>query len=217
VTVPVATLRFSPYGDRALLAPIDHVAPAARAALLHHLRALPHALDAYLTAKHALVLARDPAGARELPRECAVPGEDAANEVATRRAHPTHHTLALVWDGPDLDEAAARTGLAREALARALMAPAYTACFLGFRPGFAYLEGVPPALRLPRRDQVRPRVPANTFALGGPYAGVYPCASPGGFWLLATAVGATLFEREGPRAGPLLRVGDEVRFVEAPR
>lgn len=206
------TLRFAPYGDRALLAPIEHVPQARRGALLRHLRGLPHVLDAYLTAKHALVLAPDPETARALPREREIPSDLAPAEEG---AGPTHHTLALAWDGPDLDEAAARTGLTREALARALMAPTYTASFLGFRPGFAYLDGVPLALRLPRRDQVRPRVPANTFALGGPYAGVYPCASPGGFWLLATAVGVTLFEREGPRAGPLLRVGDQVRFVEA--
>lgn len=217
MSAPSTTLRFAPYGDRALLAPLDHVARAKRGALLRHLRGLPHVLDAYLTAKHALLLARDPESARQLPRECEVPSDVAPSEEAARPSRPSRHTLALVWDGPDLDEAAARTRLTREALARALMAPTYTASFLGFRPGFAYLEGVPAALRLPRRDQVRPRVPANTFALGGPYAGVYPCASPGGFWLLGTAVGVALFEREGPRAGPLLRVGDEVRFVEAPR
>jgi 5-oxoprolinase (ATP-hydrolysing) subunit A len=213
VSAPSTTLRFAPYGDRALLAPIDHVAPAARGALLNHMRGLPRVLDAYLTAKHALVLAGDVESARALPREWEVPGDVAPAELQTQ---VSQHTVALVWDGPDLDEAAARVGLTRDALARALMAPTYTASFLGLRPGFAYLEGVPPALRLPRRDHVRPRVPANTFALGGPYAGVYPCASPGGFWLLGTAVGLTLFEREGSRAGPLLRVGDEVRFVEAP-
>jgi allophanate hydrolase subunit 1 len=69
---------------------------------------------------------------------------------------------------------------------------------------------------LPRRAQVRPRVPANAFAVGGPYVGIYPQESPGGWWLLGEAVGFEPFVRSGPHAGPTLHVGDRVTFTEVP-
>ena len=201
---------FTRYGDGALLASIAHVVDERRDALLAYLKAHPGVADAYLTEQHALVI----------PTDAPFPTTHEGWWLDRATAGPstcTLHTLSLRWDGADLPEAARLFSRSPEALAHAYMAPVYAVCFLGFRPGFAYLRGVPEGLRLPRRDQVRARVPRNTFALGGPYAGIYPCASPGGFWLLATATDVTLFEREGPRAGPLLRPGDRVRFVEAAR
>lgn len=201
-------LELAPYGDGAALASITHVPVAARAGLLRYLRGLPGVTDATLTEDHALVLAAAGSFARvhDVELDASAPGE--AGEAR-------EHALRLRWDGPDLEAASRLLAQPRGALIAACMAPTYTVSFLGFRPGFAYLRGVPEGFRLPRRDTVRARVEANTFALGGPYAGVYPCPSPGGFWLLGTVLDVTLFEREGPRAGPLLRAGDHVRFVEA--
>lgn len=201
------SVTFAPYGDRALLAPIEHLDDTHRDALLVYLRAHPAVVDAYLAEHHALVVPRDGATFPTTHERWPL-GLAPAPTSAT-------HTLALRWDGADLDEAAALLSRSKVDLAAAYMAHVYTVSFLGFRPGFAYLRGVPEDLRLPRRGRVRPRVPPGAFAIGGPYAGIYPCASPGGFWLLATAIGVTLFEREGPRAGPLLRPGDRVHFVEA--
>ena len=82
--------------------------------------------------------------------------------------------------------------------------------FCGFAPGFGYLTGLPDDLHVPRRATPRTRVPAGSVALAGPYAGVYPQASPGG-WQLVGRTDAVLFDvdRDPPA---LLMPGTTVRF-----
>ena len=46
---------------------------------------------------------------------------------------------------------------------------------------------------MPRRATPRTRVPAGAVGLAGPYAGVYPRASPGG-WQLVGRTDAVLFD-----------------------
>jgi allophanate hydrolase subunit 1 len=56
-------------------------------------------------------------------------------------------------------------------------------------------------------------VPAGSIALAGPYAGIYPTASPGG-WRLVGRTTATLFDVD--RDPPALLVpGTRVRLVPA--
>lgn len=204
--LPSYLLRFERYGDGAHLAHVGHVDPAYRADLLEYLRTHPSVADALVTEEHALVVPHEGHAFDE--HHTYTPG-------TTPAAEPKHLRIALRFGGADTHEAARLLGLSEVALARAYREPTYTVSFLGFLPGFAYLRGLPKGLELPRRAQVRPRVPANAFAVGGPYVGIYPEVSPGGWWLLGEAVGFTAFVREGPAAGPLLRVGDRVTFVEA--
>ena len=75
---------------------------------------------------------------------------------------------------------------------------------VGFSPGFAYLEGLPAALRaVPRRTRPRPQVAAGSVALANGYAAVYPTASPGG-WQLVGRTGVALFSATRP---PYARAG----------
>jgi len=204
--LPSYALRFQRYGDGAHLAHVGHVDPAYRADLLAYLRTHPSVADAMVTEEHALVVPHE--GHPFDEHHTYTPGAAGASE-------PREHTVAVRFGGPDSAEASRVLGLTEEQLARAYMDILYTVSFLGFLPGFAYLRGLPKALELPRRTHVRPRVPANAFAVGGPYVGIYPEVSPGGWWLLGEAVGFHAFVREGAEAGPLLRVGDTVRFMEA--
>ena len=118
-----------------------------------------------------------------------------------------------MYDGPDLDEVCGLTGLSQEAVVAAHTNSEYLAGFLGFVPGFAYLLGGAERLHVPRRDTPRQRVPAGTVAIAGPYSGVYPRESPGG-WRLIGRTTAVLFD---PARTPpaLLAAGDRVRFVAA--
>ena len=201
-------VRFEPYGDRAHLAAIEHVDPAQRASLLEYLRAHPSVADALLTEHHALVVPHD---AQHFPAEHTLPFDDLA-------ARDTRHfRVAVRWNGADLAEAARVLAVPPAELPQRYMAQPYTVSFLGFLPGFAYLRGLPPGLELPRRATVRPSVPARSLAVGGPYLGIYPEASPGGWWLLGEALDVELFARSSPDAGPLYRVGDVITLVEAPR
>lgn len=117
---------------------------------------------------------------------------------------PTH------YDGPDLAEVAARTGLTRDEVVRRHSTPDYLVYLLGFAPGFAYLGPLDPALVLPRRSTPRLRVPAGSVAIAGAQTAVYPLATPGGWHLL----GRTALRLFDPKRRPptLLAPGDRVRF-----
>jgi KipI family sensor histidine kinase inhibitor len=89
----------------------------------------------------------------------------------------------------------------------------YTVQFCGFSPGFGYLSGLDPALRLPRLASPRPAVPAGSVAIAGEFTGIYPRSSPGG-WLLLGRTETVLFDLHcSPPA--LLRPGTAVRFRPA--
>ncbi len=102
------------------------------------------------------------------------------------------------FDGPDLDEVAALAALSTAAVVEQLVAAELTVAFVGFLPGFAYLEGLPDALAaVPRRSTPRTAVAAGSLAIGGGFAGIYPQASPGG-WQLLGRTGFGLFDPEAP-------------------
>jgi KipI family sensor histidine kinase inhibitor len=121
------------------------------------------------------------------------------------------HEIGVRYDGEDLADVAGRTGLAVEDVVARHAAPVYTVACLGFSRGFPYLEGLDPALHLPRRDSPRARVPAGSVAIAADLAGVYPRATPGGWHLLGTT-DAVLFD-ESAEPPALLAPGDRVRFV----
>jgi len=116
----------------------------------------------------------------------------------------------VVYDGPDLQDVAARTGLGVAEVVARHSAREYHVYALGFSPGLAFMGELDPALRLPRRDAPRARVEAGSVAIAGRQTTVYPVASPGGWHLL----GRTLEPVYTPTAeDPLrFRAGDRVRF-----
>ena len=123
----------------------------------------------------------------------------------------TLHTLPVRYDGPDLDQVAARTGLTRDEVIRRHAGREYRVYLLGFAPGFAYLGDLDPALELARRPEPRVRVPAGSVAIAGSQTAVYPLATPGGWHL----IGRTTIPLFDPAKDPpaLLVPGDRVRFA----
>jgi KipI family sensor histidine kinase inhibitor len=118
------------------------------------------------------------------------------------------------YDGPDLADVAAAAGLSVAEVIARHSAVTYEAAFTGFAPGFAYLSGLDPALRMPRRSSPRPRVAPGSVAIADTYTAVYPRPSPGGWHLLGTT-DVTLFD--AARAAPaLIAPGSRVRFVPLP-
>lgn len=119
--------------------------------------------------------------------------------------------IPVTYDGADLDEVADLTGLSRDEVVRRHCAATYTVAYLGFSPGFGYLTGLDPTLRVPRRASPRTSVPAGSVAVADRYAAVYPSPSPGG-WRLLGRSGLRLWDvtRDPPS---LLRPGMRVRFV----
>ncbi|MFD7510530.1 allophanate hydrolase subunit 1, partial [Streptomyces sp. NPDC059853] len=101
-----------------------------------------------------------------------------------RRAPPPAPRTVVIpvrYEGADLDAVAARAGLTRAEVIRRHTGGAHTVAFFGFAPGFAYLDGLPEPLRLPRLDSPRERVPAGVVAIAGNQTVVYPGGTPGGW------------------------------------
>lgn len=162
---------------------VREIVPAARTVLLDGLDA-PARLAAELTAA-------------ELP--AAPPRARDVVEIPVR------------YDGPDLAEVAAHWGVPVREVTRIHGDTEFRVAFCGFAPGFGYLTGLPPRYDVPRRATPRTAVPAGSVALAGPYTGVYPRSSPGGWQLIGTTDAVLWDHARVPAA--LLSPGTPVRFV----
>lgn len=120
--------------------------------------------------------------------------------------------IAVRYDGPDLADVAAMWEVPPEEVGRLHAATSFRVAFCGFAPGFGYLTGLPEEYHVPRRSDPRTRVPAGSVGLAGPYTGVYPRSSPGGWQLIGTAVDTVLWDAAREPAA-LLAPGTRVRFV----
>lgn len=123
------------------------------------------------------------------------------------------HRITMRFDGEDLEEVAEMAGLTEAGLIELICSLSLGVKFLGFQPGFAYLDGLPQELRIPRLKTPRKRVPGGSVALGGGYCGIYPAAGPGGWHLIGTT--ETQMFNPADRPPALLQTGDKVRLVAA--
>lgn len=134
------------------------------------------------------------------------PGKNAgkgAREVVIPVCYAPEHA-------PDLDRVAAHAGLTPGNVAELHGRADYHVAAVGFTPGFPYLTGLPKKLHTPRLATPRLTVPVGSVGIGGPYTGIYPMASPGG-WNLIGRTPLGLFRAVDP-VPALLRVGDRVKF-----
>ncbi|MEO7371202.1 MAG: carboxyltransferase domain-containing protein, partial [Ilumatobacteraceae bacterium] len=77
--------------------------------------------------------------------------------------------IPVVYDGIDLDEVSEGTGLSIELVIATHSATVYSAAFLGFTPGWAYLVGLPATLHLPRRSTPRTAITAGSVAIANEF------------------------------------------------
>ncbi|WP_308190253.1 5-oxoprolinase/urea amidolyase family protein [Pseudonocardia sp. TRM90224] len=122
--------------------------------------------------------------------------------------------IEVVYDGPDLDEVGELTGLGADGVVDAHTGTPWRVGFVGFAPGFAYLDDGDERLDVARRDDPRTSVPPGSVGLAGGYSAVYPRASPGGWQLIGRTDAVLWDETRDPPA--LLQPGARVRFVQAP-
>lgn len=188
-------------GDRALL--IERPANVPARVLLERVRAWPNAVDAVIAETHvAAYFSADPS-----IDEAAVAALSAPSVLPSTVAR--EHVLRVSYDGEDLHEVAARTRMSPAEVVRLHSEGTYEVAMMGFTPGFAYLSGIDGRLVVARRAVPRTSVPAGSVAVAGPYTGVYPRESPGGWNIIGTVVDCAMFDAE---LGPRLALGDRVRF-----
>jgi KipI family sensor histidine kinase inhibitor len=196
-----------PLGDRAIrFARPDRSARA----IVHAVRSWPGVVDV-VVARHDVAAYFDSALRVIAERtEAQIAAWIDALDVTPDNPAPVRDVeLRARYDGPDLDYVAAATGRHPDEVCAIHAAATYIVDTMGFSPGFAYLIGLDPALELPRRTTPRTRVPAGSIAIAVLQTAVYPFDSPGGWHLIGSVVGLKMF---GPD-GPLLQLGDRVRFV----
>lgn len=114
--------------------------------------------------------------------------------------------------GPDLAAVAQATGRSAVEIIEALCATELRVFLIGFLPGFPYLGELPDWLRLPRLATPRAAVPANSLAIAGAQAAIYPWQSPGG-WHLLGRTPVRLFDVDNVDRPALLAPGDSVRLT----
>ncbi|MBK9021667.1 MAG: 5-oxoprolinase subunit PxpB [Sulfuritalea sp.] len=139
-----------------------------------------------------------------------------AAQVAPQKSALTTRWLIPVCfggeSGPDLAQVAQATGRSEADVVDALCATELRVFLIGFLPGFPYLGELPPWLHLPRRTTPRTAVPANSLAIAGAQAAIYPWQSPGG-WHLLGQTPVRLFDVHDAVRPALLAPGDSVRFT----
>jgi KipI family sensor histidine kinase inhibitor len=116
--------------------------------------------------------------------------------------------------GIDLEDVAARHGIAPADVIAKHSAPTYRVYMIGFLPGFSYLGGLDPAIATPRRESPRTDTPAGTISIGGVQALVASIAAPSGWHLLGRTPVRTFMPGRDPTF--LLGPGDRVRFEAIP-
>ena len=111
---------------------------------------------------------------------------------------------------PDLPAVAAAAGLSEEAVIAAHLAGDYRVYMYGFAPGYAYLAGVPEAIRLPRKPAPVRGVEAGSVIVAGPQCLITTLKMPTGWWILGRSPTRVL---TGDANQPFLfDVGDRVSF-----
>ena len=207
-------------GDSALLIRVEGHPSLSANAVVHRLAdavrhaALPGIRDV-VPGMCELVVHLDPLGSDVALLEASIREWAASAEAGdeARTAPGALVEVAVQYGGPDLEQVADSCGLVPDEVCRRHAAVEYVVCFTGFLPGFAYLGGLDPMLRLPRRATPRPRVEAGSVAIADGFAGIYPSASPGG-WHVIGHTDARLFDLDADPPA-LLVPGGRVRFVPA--
>lgn len=217
MTAPTpARPRLTPVADHALLVEFaETIDDRAHEAVLHLDRVLsahpPVGVAELVPAYVSLLVDFDPLATDHAAVGAAV--HAALREPRAGAAAGAAREVLVCYDAdlaPDLPEVAARTGLSEEAVIAAHLAGDYRVFMYGFAPGYAYLAGVPAAIRLDRKPVPRRGVPAGSVIVAGPQCLITTLTMPTGWWIIGRSPTRIL---TGEESRPFLfDVGDAVRF-----
>lgn len=134
------------------------------------------------------------------------------------RKSPEVHQMGICYDeefSPDLPEVAARTGLSPAQVIAAHVAGDYSVAMYGFAPGYAYLSGLPAALRLPRKPFAIRDVPAGSVIIAAGQCLVTTLTMPTGWWIIGRSRNPIL---QMEAAHPFrFDIGDRILFHQISR
>lgn len=119
--------------------------------------------------------------------------------------------IPAVFDGPQLNEAAALAGITSAEAIAELSTQRVRVMTIGFAPGLPYLGTLPAHWDIPRQQQLTRQVPAGALAVAVRQLVLFTNPTPTGWrW-----VGHTAFRNFRPEAAEpfALKTGDEVQFT----
>jgi KipI family sensor histidine kinase inhibitor len=208
-------VKLQAYGERAVF--IQEIGEHVQLQLLEASAADPPQgfVECVVGYSNVLFIFEDPEGAGGLASWLTGLGE--ANQADLGESRLVE--VPVIYDGEDLREVARLSGMCIEAVIALHCAPVYRVRMMGFSPGFPYCDGLDPRLHLERRASPRNHIAPGAVAIGGPHAGIYSVASPGG-WHLLGSTKLPLFQPQLAKKEPIvsrsvfaLAPGDRVKFI----
>ena len=166
-------MQIAPAGDRAVLVELGEVIAEELHSANARVLAVPHVIRATPGHSSLYVVFDGPPDREALARAIAT---SSADTTASGR----ELEIGVAFDGEDFAEFLTHAGLTREEFLERVDGLRLVARYIGFRGGFAYLDGWPEEWTMPRRSTSRP-VAAGSFAIAGSVAAFYPIDSPGGW------------------------------------
>lgn len=136
--------------------------------------------------------------------------ESVSEKVIGREVH-----IPVCYDkefGLDLERLSDYHDLSIKSIVAHHIKETYPVYFIGFLPGFPYLEGLNPLISTPRKEKPRSIVKAGSVGIAGNQTGVYPMDSPGG-WNIIGRSPVSFFDIKKDTPS-LLKAGDQIRFFE---
>lgn len=136
---------------------------------------------------------------------------DIWNNIKPNEFVAKHHKIKTHYNGADLNYVANFHSLSIDDVINLHSEPQYAVLFLGFQPGFAYLNGLNKQLFTPRRSEPRLKVPKGSVAIGADQTAIYPADSPGG-WHIIGQTDLPLFDAT-QKSPCLIQPGDTLEFI----
>lgn len=118
-----------------------------------------------------------------------------------------HPSFAL-----DTDVLCSEKNISSQDLIRLHTSTMYTLSFIGFLPGFLYLEGLDTQLHMHRKKSPRKSIQKGAVGIAGSQTGIYPKASPGG-WQIIGNCPLDFFDAIKNPPSPF-KAGDRICFFE---
>lgn len=208
---------YRPVGDRALLVEFgetiekvthDHVVRLDAALAADPFVGLTECIPAYAS----LLVGFDPILTDHLTVKDRVSALIARGSASA--AGDAQREVEICYDGdlgPDLTSVGEASGLTPEEVVEAHLSGDYSVFMYGFAPGYAYLAGVPEAIRLPRKKVAIRGIPAGSVIISGSQCLVTTLTMPTGWWIIGRSPTSILRGDDAERPF-LFDVGDRVRF-----
>ncbi|KAA3639791.1 MAG: allophanate hydrolase subunit 1 [Proteobacteria bacterium] len=138
----------------------------------------------------------------------------ACERSAKLNSSPQLHEIPVCYDprlATDIEAVMAHTSLSLETIIKRHTATIHQVDFLGFLPGFAYLNGLHESLIIPRKSQPSPHTAPGSIAIANRQTGIYTLNSPAGWHVIGrTPLPLIDWQKQPPI---LYQPGDQIQFT----